>query len=65
MTADYRDYALAEIRCAALRAKLMVNDLTAIGIALKAGLITPDQAIECLADRDAVHLVAPDPAVPP
>lgn len=56
---NYVDYLLAEVRCAVIRAKLWQNDLTAIGIALKAGLIDPDSAIEHLADCDALRLVAP------
>jgi hypothetical protein len=64
LTGDYREYVLAEIRRAVLRARLMHNDLVATGIALKSGLIDPDRAIEFLADRHAVRLVAPESAVP-
>jgi hypothetical protein len=62
---DYHRYILREIRSAALRAKLAHNDLVAIGIALKAGFIGPDQALEELAARDVIHLVAPNSTVPP
>jgi hypothetical protein len=46
------DYVLAEMRCAALRARLWQADIEAVGLALKHGLITPEQAIALL-DSDA------------
>jgi hypothetical protein len=46
------DYLLAELRCATLRCRLWAADLDSIGVALKAGWITPEQAIEQL-DPDA------------
>jgi len=51
------DYLLAELRCAALRARLWQSDIEAVGIALKHGLIQPEQALELLHDCDALHLV--------
>jgi len=54
---DRRAYLLAELRCAALRARLWQLDIDAVGIALKGSLIAPEQALELLADRDALHLV--------
>jgi hypothetical protein len=51
------EYLLAEIRCAVVRAKLVAADLTAVGLALKGALVTPDQAVELLADVDVLHLV--------
>jgi hypothetical protein len=45
-----RGYVLAELRCAALRARLAVADIDAIGIALKTGIIGPQDAVEALAD---------------
>jgi hypothetical protein len=56
--ADHRDYLLAELRCAVLRARLWAADIEAVGIALKGGLIEPDQALEILADCDALLVVA-------
>jgi len=58
---DRRDYLLAELRCAALRARLWQSDIEAVGLALKGGLIDADQALGLLADCDALHLVAPPP----
>ena len=58
MTAvDRRDYLLAELRGAALRARLWQADIEAVGLALKGGVVTPDQALELLHDCDALHLV--------
>ena len=51
------EYLLAELRCAVLRARLWAADIEAVGLALKGGLITPDQAVELLADCEALHLV--------
>ena len=52
-----RDYLLAELRCASLRARLWQADLDAVGQALKAGLVEPEQALEILADCDCLQLV--------
>jgi hypothetical protein len=51
------DYLLAELRCASLRARLWQADIEAVGLALKGGLIEPEQALELLHDCDALHLV--------
>jgi len=51
------DYLLAELRCAAIRARLWQADIDAVGLALKVGLITPEQALGLLADCDALHHV--------
>ena len=56
---DYREYLIAEIRCAVLRAKLLHNDLVAIGLALKSHLIDADAAVEQLWNCDVLRLVAP------
>jgi hypothetical protein len=53
------DYLLAELRCAALRARLWQADIEAVGIALKGGLISPEEALENLHDCGALHLVSP------
>jgi hypothetical protein len=58
---DRRSYLLAELRCAALRAKLWEADITAVGIALKGNLISPEEALEILHDCDALHLVGTPP----
>jgi hypothetical protein len=59
---DSRQYLLQELRCASLRARLWQADIDAVGLALKGGLVTPEQALELLADCDCLHLIAPQPA---
>jgi hypothetical protein len=54
------DYLLAELRAASLRARLWQADIDAIGMALKAGLVAPEQALELLQECDALRLVAPN-----
>jgi hypothetical protein len=54
-----RDYLLAELRCASLRARLWQADIDAVGLALKAGLVEPEQALELLADCDCLQLISP------
>ena len=51
------DYLLAELRCARARARLWQADIDAVAIALKGGLIHPEQALALLYDCDALHLV--------
>jgi hypothetical protein len=50
-------YLLAEFRCAAQRAKLAADDLAAISLALKGGLITPYQAIMHVEEADAFRFL--------
>jgi hypothetical protein len=54
------EYLLAELRCAAMRARLWQADIEAVGLALKAGLVEPEQALELLHDCDCLQLVAPN-----
>jgi hypothetical protein len=61
MTAEsssFIDYLLAEIECGIVRAKLWQNDLAAIGIALRAGLVDVDNALDHLAGCGALRLIA-------
>jgi len=51
------DYLVQEFRCAALRAQLEAADLEAIGLALKAGLITAEQALENAADCNCLRWI--------
>jgi hypothetical protein len=51
------EYLLAELRCASLRARLQASDIDAVGLALKAGLIEPEQALELLDDCDCLALI--------
>jgi hypothetical protein len=54
-----RDYLLAELRCASIRARLWQADIDAVGLALKAGLVEPEQALELLQDCDCLQLIEP------
>jgi hypothetical protein len=54
------EYLLSELRCAALRARLWQADIDTIGLALKGGFISPDQAVEHLHDCGVLHLLAPE-----
>jgi hypothetical protein len=54
---SFQEYLLAELRCASLRLRLEQSDIDAIGIALKSGLITTDQALSLLDDCDALRCV--------
>jgi hypothetical protein len=51
------EYLLAELGCAAVRARLWQHDIEAVGLALKANLISPEQALELLDDCHALRLV--------
>ena len=55
---DKREYLLAELRAAALRARLWQVDIDAVGLALKAGLISSNQAVEHLSDCGLLRLLA-------
>jgi hypothetical protein len=54
-----RDYLIAELRCASLRARLWQADIDAVGMALKAGLVEPEQALELLRECDCLQLISP------
>jgi hypothetical protein len=54
-----RDYLLAELRCASLRARLWQTDIDAVGMALRAGLVEPEQALELLANCDCLQFKSP------
>jgi hypothetical protein len=60
----YREYVLAELRCASLRARLAYADIDAVAIALKDGRITSDQAIEILGDCDCLQYIEPTRPAP-
>jgi hypothetical protein len=53
------DYLLAELRCAVLRTRLIQADLISIGIALKQGMLSPEEALEELEAIDPVRLIQP------
>ena len=53
------EYLLAELRCASLRARLPAGDIDAVGMALKAGLVEPEQALELLHGCDCLQFISP------
>jgi len=53
-----RDYLIAELRCASLRARLWQANIDAVGMALKAGLVEPEQALELLRECDCLQLAS-------
>jgi hypothetical protein len=50
-------YLIAELKCAAMRARLMQLDIEAIELAVMGGLVTPDQAVKLLDECDCLKLV--------
>lgn len=56
-SSGFVDYVLAEMRCAGLRARLMVNEVEATTLALGAGFIDIDNAIAHLTEIGALRLV--------
>lgn len=61
---DRREYLLAELRCAILRARLAALDLETIGLALRHGMIDPDTAVCWVHDAGALAYVAPSAGEP-
>jgi hypothetical protein len=59
MSIGRTEYLVAELRAASLRARLAQADIEAVGLALKGGLIAPEQALELLSDCDALVYVEP------
>jgi hypothetical protein len=53
------DYLIQEFRCAILRARLEVADLEAIGLALRAGLITAEQALDHASNCGCLRWIQP------
>ena len=53
----HRDFMLSALRAASLRARMNAADLDSIGIALKARMVTADQAVKWLKDIGALDFV--------
>jgi hypothetical protein len=54
---SFRDFLLSALRCGSLRARLLANELNTIGVALKGQMMSPENAIEAINDRDAWTLI--------
>ena len=57
-TSPTKELLLASLRCEYLRTRAWLADLQALGIALKGGLISPDQAAEHMRDLDLLSPLA-------
>jgi hypothetical protein len=55
-----KEYVLAEFRCAIVKARLALLDLEAAALALKAGLVSPEQAVAMFWDSQAVQFLGLD-----
>ena len=53
----FAEYLTAELRAASLRARLLSGEIDAIGIALKGGLITADQALVLMHGVDLLRVI--------
>ena len=53
----FRDFMLAELRCATLRSRLVTAEIDSIGVALRGNFITEDDAIAWLDDCGALQFV--------
>ncbi len=54
---DFREFLLAELRCAALRSRLMTAEIDSIGTALRGDFITADDAMAWLHECGALQFV--------
>jgi hypothetical protein len=55
---DHREFVLAVLRAASLRAKLMDAELQTIGTSLRAGMVSPEMAIQWIHDEGLMGLVS-------
>jgi hypothetical protein len=56
-TSGFQDYLIAELRCASLRARILQSEIDAIGVALKGGLISADQALVLMNGVDLLRYI--------
>jgi hypothetical protein len=56
-SSTFTDYLVRELRVAGLKARIALNEIQFVGVALKGGLIDPNAALEHLAEVGALHLV--------
>jgi len=56
---QYLFYVLAELRCARIRALMLMKEIEVIGVALKGNMITPEVAMEWLSDANALDFLLP------
>jgi hypothetical protein len=58
---EHREFLLSALRAASLRAKMMSADIDTIGVALRAGLIPVDTALQWIRDAGLLWLVGAIP----
>jgi hypothetical protein len=56
-SSGFTEFMLAQLRCAGLRARLIVTEIDSISVALRGNFITPDGALEWLRDAGALDLI--------
>ena len=56
-SSTFADYLAREFRCASLWSRLMANEFSAMQVALRAGFIDPDSALEHLHEVGALDLI--------
>jgi hypothetical protein len=59
----HREFVLAALRAAALKARLMETEINNVGVALKHNLVGPEMAIKWVHDLGLMWLVEPLPGV--
>lgn len=57
----HKDFLLAALRAASLRAKMMEAEISSVGIALKGGMVTVGQSVKWLKDIGALDFVGTIP----
>jgi len=57
----HKEFLLAALRVALAKVKLIENELTAIGVALRTDLIGPDIAVKWVHDEGLMWLIEPLP----
>jgi hypothetical protein len=53
----FREYVLAQLRCAHFRARLYVKEIAMIGIALRGGVVDAETAVQMLRDANALDFL--------
>jgi hypothetical protein len=54
---SFREFVLSELRLAIQRTELVKNEIKAIGVALKGGLIDAEMALAWLSDANGLHFI--------
>ena len=55
----FREYVLAELRCARKRAQLLICEIETIGIALSAGMVDSETALALMHEANALDFIMP------